>query len=103
MARVIVSFVEEHDETGPVFKYIEGEYKKVKWDGQTLTIGNKKIITRELSTYGLNDILLLVINGEIYIKRLTPEEIKAEEERRAQRRSLQECFEIIKKERNPNT
>ena len=101
MARVIVSFVEEHGDGGPVFKYIEGEYKKVKWDGQALTIGNKKIITRALSTYGLNDILLLVINGEIYFKRPTPKEEKAEEERRVKK--ALEWLEKVKIERNGNT
>ena len=76
MAHVKVKYHEEEwheDEHGhysfPEFKFLEGDYKKVKWDGYELRVGSRKIITQELSEYGLNDIDYLEIDGTVYIER----------------------------------
>lgn len=76
MAHVKVKYHEEewYEEHGahysfPKFKFLEGDYKKVKWDGYELCVGNRKIITQELSEYGLNDIDYLEIDGKVYIER----------------------------------
>lgn len=53
----------------PEDKFIEGDFKKVKWDGEKLILGRKTIITQSLSTYGINDIDYLEIDGEIYIEK----------------------------------
>ena len=72
MAHVKVKYVEEtyfpdQNTCWPVRKVLEGTYKKVTWDGLSLTIGNKNIITSALSDYGINDIEYLEIDGEVYI------------------------------------
>ena len=76
MAHVKVCYREETywvDDRGigssfPQTKFIEGDYKKVKWDGEKLILNRQTIITQALSTYGVNDIDYLEIDGEIYIK-----------------------------------
>ena len=81
MAHVKVKYVEETccaDEHGfimsyPEWKFLEGTYKKVIWDGLSLTIGNKKIITSALSDYGKNDIEYLEIDGKVYIDEVNHE------------------------------
>lgn len=72
MAHVKVKYVEEtyfpeRNTSWPVRKVLEGTYKKVIWDGLSLTIGNKNIITSALSDYGINDIEYLEIDDEVYI------------------------------------
>ena len=83
MAHVKVSYVVE-DRDGPEWKYQEGTYKRVIWNGKALTIGNKTIITQALSTYGINDIEYLEIDGTVY-RDVRPETLKKEKEEREQR------------------
>ena len=91
MAHVKVKYVEEtyyDDEYGggsyPEWKVLEGTYKKVIWDGESLTVGHTKIITQALSTYGRNDIQYLEIDGEIYLDK-RPETIRKQKEEQEKR------------------
>ena len=76
MARVKVCYREETfwvDDDGvegsfPESKFIEGDFKEVEWDGKKLVLDGQTIITQALSTYGINDIDHLEIDGEVYIK-----------------------------------
>ena len=102
MAHVKVLFVveeswydEEKDEGGscPEWKFIEGDYKKVIWNGESLTIGRRKIITQEMSNYGKNDIEYLEIDGKVF-RDVRPETLEREEKERKER--LDELFKRIK-------
>lgn len=92
MAHVKVKYVEEtfydDEELGgcsyPEWKLLEGDYKKVKWDGESLTVGHTKIITQSLSTYGINDIQYLEIDGDVYVDN-RPETLRKQEEEREKR------------------
>jgi hypothetical protein len=55
----------------PQEAYIEGEYKRVKWDGAVLVLGRKKITShRKLTYYGHETdagIHYLEIDGHVYV------------------------------------
>ncbi|MBQ1792157.1 MAG: hypothetical protein II008_18420 [Oscillospiraceae bacterium] len=64
----------------PVEHYIEGEYKRVKWDG-TLKVANKMIASRRNTTCYLEEfnegIHYLEIDGHVYITDDETEETEA--------------------------
>ena len=89
MAHVKVKYVEEvYDQdfggSYPVWKVLEGTYKRVIWDGNSLIVGNRKIITKEISTYGTNDIEYLEIDGEVY-RDIRPETLQKDKEEHEKR------------------
>ena len=86
---------EEKDEGGsyPEWKFIEGNYKKVIWDGKSLTIGKRKIITSEIISYGKNEIEYLEIDGKVF-RDVRPETLQKEKEEREE--MLNEFFEFVK-------
>lgn len=94
MAHVKVYYVEEvpYEENGEYFScpewfFIENDYKKVIWDGNRLTIGKKRIITENVSSYGKNDIEFLEIDGVVFrdVRPETLEKNRIESEKRIER------------------
>ena len=94
MAHVKVYYVEEvyYEENGECFScpewfFIENDYKKVIWDGNRLTIGKKRIITENVSSYGKNDIEFLEIDGVVFrdVRPETLEKNRIESEKRIER------------------
>ena len=104
MAHVKVYYVveecwydEEKDEGGscPEWKFIEGDYKKVIWDGNRLTIGKKRIITENVRSYGKNDIEFLEIDGVVF-RDVRPETL--EKERQESEKRLERFMENLRKD-----
>ena len=101
MAHVKVYYVEEviYEENGerfscPEWFFIENDYKKVIWDGNRLTIGKKKIITENVSSYGKNDIEFLEIDGVVF-RDVRPETL--EKNRQAKEKLLERANQWIEK------
>ena len=101
MAHVKVYYVEEvyYEENGECFScpewfFIENDYKKVIWDGNRLTIGKKRIITENVSSYGKNDIEFLEIDGVVF-RDVRPETL--EKNRQAKEKLLERANQWIEK------
>lgn len=80
MAHVKCKYSVEDEEGCFEDLFLEGDYKKVAWDGEILLVGNKRIRSRmyyennlERTGYGYlggyNDIWFLQIDDDIYIDR----------------------------------